>query len=81
MRYVCDQQSLTVADPGPLALVLGVLPTIRLSPLGSPIIRKYILNHLLHSKDVECILMFLIAMPRGVSVAHIYVLKVPLHHL
>ena len=40
-----------------------------------------ILNHLMHSKDAECILMFLSAMPRGVSVAHIYVLKLPLHHL
>ena len=57
-----------------------MLPTIRLSPLGSPIIR-IILNHLMHSKDVECILMFLSAMPRGVSVAHNYVLKLPLHHL
>ena len=27
----------------------------------------------MHSKDAECILMFLSAMPRGVSVAHIYV--------
>ena len=40
-----------------------------------------ILNHLMHSKDAECILIFLSAMPRGVSVAHIYVLKLPLHHL
>ena len=40
-----------------------------------------ILNHLMHSKDAECILMFLSAMPRGVSVAHIYVLKLPLHLL
>ena len=40
-----------------------------------------ILNHLMHSKDAECILMFLSAMPRGVSVAHIYVLKLPLYHL
>ena len=37
-----------------------------------------ILNHLMHSKDVESILMFLSAMPRGVSVAYIYVLKLPL---
>ena len=58
-----------------------MLPTIRLSPLGSPIIRGSILNHLMHSKDAECILMFLSAMPRGVSVAHIYVLKLPLHLL
>ena len=40
-----------------------------------------LLNHLMHSKDAECILMFLSAMPRGVSVAHIYVLKLPLHLL
>ena len=40
-----------------------------------------ILNHLMHSKDAECILMFLSAMPRGVSVALIYVQKLPLHHL
>ena len=33
------------------------------------------------SKDVECILTFLSAMPKGVSVALIYVLKLPLHHL
>ena len=57
-----------------------MLPTIRLSPLGSPIFRKYT-KPLMHSKDGECILMFLSAMPRGVSVAHIYVLKLPLHHL
>ena len=35
----------------------------------------------MHSKDRERILMFLSAIPRGVSVAHIYVLKLPLHHL
>ena len=40
-----------------------------------------ILNHLMHLKDAECIFMFLSAMPRGVSVAHIYVPKLPLHHL
>ena len=34
-----------------------------------------ILNHLMHSNDAECILMFLSAMPRGVSVAHIYALN------
>ena len=38
-----------------------------------------ILNHLMHSKGVECILMFLSAMPRGVSVTHICVLNLPLH--
>ena len=57
-----------------------MLPAIRLSPLGSPIFRS-ILSHLMHSKDAECILMFLSTMSRGVSVAHIYVLKLPLHHL
>ena len=31
--------------------------------------------------EEACILMFLSAMPRGVSVAHIYVLKLLLHHL
>ena len=30
------------------------------------------LNHLMHLKDAECILIFLSAMPRGVSVACIY---------
>ena len=39
------------------------------------------LNHLMHSKDSECIIMFLSAMPRDVTVTHIYVLKLPLHHL
>ena len=39
------------------------------------------LNHLMHSKDAECTLMFLCAIQRGVPVAHIYVLKLPLHHL
>ena len=28
----------------------------------------------MHSKDAECILIFLSAMPRGVSVAYIYVI-------
>ena len=66
-------------------------------PLSSPIIRKYTkqtqklitlfnsgyvdLNNLMLSKDTKCILMFLSAMPRGVSVAHMYVLILPLHHL
>ena len=40
-----------------------------------------ILNHLMHSKVTECVLMFLSEMPRGVSAAHIYVLKLPLNHL
>ena len=57
-----------------------LLPTIRLSPLGSPIIRKYI-KPFNAFKRRECILMFLSAIPRGVSVAQIYALKLPLHHL
>ena len=47
-------------------------------PLGYLLLDHLLLgsipNHLMHSKDVECILMFLSAMPRGMSVAHIYVL-------
>ena len=58
----------------------NMLPIIVLSPLWSPIIRKYT-EPFMHSKDAECILMFLSAMPRGVPVAHIYVLKLPLQHL
>ena len=57
-----------------------MLPTIRLSPLGPTIIRKYT-NNLMHSKDAECIHMFLSVMSRGVSAAHFCVLKLPLHHL
>ena len=49
--------------------------------LSGHLLSGSILNHLMHSKDAECILMFLSAMPRGVSVAHIYVLILPLHHL
>ena len=70
----------SVRIPSTVNNFLHKLPTIRLSPLGSPIIRKYtkLFNTL---KNVECILMFLSAMQRGVSVAHIYVLKLPLNHL
>ena len=49
--------------------------------LSGHLLSGNILNHLIRSKDSECIVMFLSAMPRGVSVAHIYVLKLPLHHL
>ena len=57
-----------------------MLPTIRLSPLGSPIIRKYTKPFNAFKRrgmypNVS------IAMPRGVSVAHNYVLKLPLHLL
>ena len=38
-------------------------------------------NHLMHSNNVEFYLMFPSAMPKGVSVAHIYLPKPPLHHL
>ena len=57
-----------------------MLSTIRIIPQGSPLIRKYT-KQLYAFKDAECILMFLSTMPRGVSVAHIYVLKLLLHHL
>ena len=40
-----------------------------------------ILNRLMHLKDAECILMFLSAMLIGVSVAHIYILKLPSYHM
>ena len=57
-----------------------MLSTIRLSPLGSSIFRKYtklfnaFKRYGRYPNDLS-------AMPRGVSVAHIYVLKLPLHHL
>ena len=51
-----------------------MLPTISYLFLGH-LLSGSILNHLMHSKDAECILMFLSAMPRGVYVAHIYGLK------
>ena len=57
-----------------------MLPTIKLSLLGSPVFRKNTKSFNAF-KDAECMLLFLSAMPRGVSVAHIYVLKLPLHHL
>ena len=47
-----------------------MLPNIRLSPLGSPIIMNYT-KPFNAFKSAECILMFLSAMTRGVSVAHI----------
>ena len=57
-----------------------LLPTIRLSPLGSHIIRKYTkpFNAFKRRGMYPNVLS---AMPRGVSVAHIYVVKLPLHHL
>ena len=45
-----------------------MLPTISFF-LSGHLLSGSILNYLLHSKDAECILMFLSAMPRGVSVA------------
>ena len=57
-----------------------MLPTIRLSALEH-LLSGSILNHLKRLKDVEYILMFLSAMPSGLSVAHTYVLKLPLNHL
>ena len=58
----------------------NMLPTVRLSPLGHLLSGSF-LNHLMRSKNAECILMSLSAMPRGVSVAHINILILPLHHL
>ena len=58
----------------------NILPTFRLSTLDH-LLSGSILNHLIRSKDAGCIFMFLSAMPSGVSVAHIYVLILPLHHL
>ena len=57
-----------------------MLPTIRSSPLRSPIIRKYTKPF---NAFKRCGMYPYVssAMPRGVSVAHIYVLKLPLHHL
>ena len=48
---------------------------------SSHLLSGSVLNHLMHSKDAKCIPMLLSAMPRSVSVAHIYLLKLPLHHL
>ena len=70
----------SIRIPSSVNTFRDMLPTIRLSPHGSPIIRKYT-KQLYEFKDADCILMFLSAMPRGVSVAHIYVLKLLLHHL
>ena len=50
---------------------------IRLSPLKSPILRKYINP----SRDLECILVFLSAMPRSATVAVIYALRLLSLHL
>ena len=56
-----------------------MLPTIRLSPLGSPIIRKYTKQFnafkrlRMYPNDSKC--------NAKRCVAHIYVLKLPLHHL
>ena len=57
-----------------------MLPTIRLSPLESPIIMKYTkpFNGFKRRGMYPNVLS---AMLRGVSVSHIYVLKLPLHHL
>ena len=64
---------------GPLLKFLVQLTISRIFflPLGylllGHLLSGSIINHLMHSKYAECILMFLSAMPRGVSVAHIYV--------
>ena len=51
---------------------------IKLSPLKSPILRKYINPF---SRDLECTLVFLSAMPRSVTVAIIYALRLLSLHL
>ena len=63
-----------VCIPGPLNNLRNMLPTIRLSPLWSPLPRKYTKPYN-EFKNVECILMSLSVMPRGGSVAHIYVIS------
>ena len=50
---------------------------IRLSPLKSPIH----VNILIRSRDLECTLVFLSAMPRSATVAIIYALRLLLLHL
>ena len=50
---------------------------VMLSPLKSPVLRKYSNR----SKDLECILVFQSAMPRGVTVVCIYVPILPSLHL
>ena len=66
-------------------LVLLTILGICFLPIGylllGHLLSGSIIIHLMRSKDAECILMFLSAMPRGVSFAHIYVLKLPIHHL
>ena len=50
-----------------------MLDPLFLCDLSGHLLSGSILNNLMRSKDTECIIMFLSAMPRGVSVAHIYV--------
>ena len=52
---------------------------IRLCPLKSPILRKYTV--LIRSRDLECTLVFLSAMPRSATVAIIYALRLLSLHL
>ena len=81
----CIALIIPILSPLFVFLVLLTIFGIYFLPLGyllsGPLLSESILNHKMRSKHVECILMFLNAMPRGVSVAHIYVLILPLHHL
>ena len=63
-----------------ITLFWNMLPTICYLLLGHLLLGS-ILNHLMHSKDVEYVLMFLSATARGVEIANIYVPILPLHHL
>ena len=64
----------SVCIPSSVNNFQDMLPTISYLFLGH-LLSGSILNHLMHSKDAKCILMLLSVMPRGVYVAHIYVLK------
>ena len=66
----------SVRIPSSVKTFCNMRPTI-----SNHLLSGSILNHLMHSKVTECVLLFLSAMPRDVSAAHIYVLKLPLHHL
>ena len=75
LHLVCS-----VCIPSSVNNFLNTLPTISYL-LSGHLLSGGILNHLMRSKDTECILIFIRAMPRGVSVAHMFVLILPLHHL
>ena len=69
----------SVHIPSSVNNIRNMVPTIQLSPRSSPIIKGYTKPFKYIQKT--CILMYLSAMLRGFSVAYIYVIKLPLHHL